>query len=112
MKKKFLILIAAIPVLFALLAAKFFLVGDPADPGTLYAHVEDTGNQLTILISSAESAAAFTDVQYRQQGSTMDISFRRVLVSPIHSSGEKCIYLEKGGLSEVYVCGELVWSAS
>ena len=112
MKRVLWILTAAVLMLLVFFASEIFLIGYPSDPSTLYCNVEETDNQLTIRISTSESAAAFTDAQYQQQGTRMDITFQRVLVSPLHSSGEKCLYLEKGNLTEVYVCGNLVWSTS
>lgn len=111
MKKKFWIVGVAALILLLGFAVKLFLIGEPVDGSTLLCKVEELDNQLTIYAYATDSADAFTDVQYRQEGTTLYITFNMVLPSPLHRNGEKCIYLEKCDLSEVYLCGKLIWSA-
>ena len=110
-KKKFWIIGVVVLVLLLGFAVKLFLIGEPVDASTLACSAEEVDNQLTIRAFSAESAVAFTDAQYEQQGTALYITFNKVLPSPLHRNGEKCIYLEKCDLAEVYLCGKLIWSA-
>ena len=111
MKKKFWIIGVVVLVLLLGFAVKLFLIGKPVDGSTLTCSVEAEENQLTIRAFSAESSVAFTDVQYQQQGTALYITFNKVLPSPLYTNGETCIYLEKCDLTEVYLCGKLIWSA-
>ena len=111
MKKKLWMIVLTVLVLLLGFAAKSFLIGQPVDGSTLICNVEETDNQLTIYAYATESAAAFTDAQCRQEGTTLYITFNKVLPSPLHTNGETCIYLEKCDLTDVFLCGEHIWSA-
>ena len=111
MKKKFWIISALILILLFVLISKFFLIGEPVDGKTLIYNVEDAEKQLTIRVFTTESATAFTEPRLLQQGTTLNITFSKVLPSPIHTDGELCIYLEKCDLTNVILCGEPIWSA-
>ena len=111
MKKKFWIICAVALILLLGLAVKLFLIGEPVDGSMLLCKVEELDNQLTIYAYATDSADAFTNVQYRQEGTALYITFNKVLPSPLHRNGEKCIYLEKCDLTGVYLCGKCIWSA-
>ena len=111
MKKKFWIIGAVALILLLGFAVKLFLIGEPVDGSTLLCKVEELDNQLTIYAYTTESSAAFTDVQYRQEGTTLYITFNKVLPSPLYPDGEICIYLEKCDLTGIELCGKQIWTA-
>ena len=110
--KKAIISILVLLVLTAAVAALWiFVIGEPVDGNSLVIDVTELENQVNILITTPASAIAFTDNSLPQEGNTLHISFRQVLVSPLHSSGQKSIYLEKGNLTEIYLGGKQIWTA-
>ena len=108
-------LVLSIIVLFLLAAGWFaldlFIIGDPVDGNMLVIDVEDLERQLNIHIATPDSAMAFSDVRFRHEGTALHITVRKVLVSPLHRSGTKCIYVEKMDETEVWLGGKLIWSA-
>jgi len=111
MKKKFWIIGAVALILLLGFSVKLFLIGEPVDGSTLLYKVEESDNQLTIYAYAVDPAAAFTSPRLQQQGTTLYITFNKVLPSPLYTDGETCIYLEKCDLTGIDLCGEQIWSA-
>lgn len=103
------ILIAAL-LLGIGIPVKLFLIGEPADGQTVVCEVTEDDHQINIYVSTPASAVAFKGARLRQEGTTLYITMRKVLVSPLYSSGSHCIYLEKGGFTEIYLGGERIWT--
>lgn len=112
--KKVLIFALAILLLAAGgLVLHLFVIGDPVDGSLVICDVTENGGQLNIHVTTPASAIAFTDnVQLRQSGTTLHITLRKVLVSPLYSSGSRMIWIEKNDLTEVYLGGIQIWTAS
>ena len=111
MKKTILILIFLILMIFIICAAKVFLIGEPMDADSLAIQIKEGDGQLSIFILSTDSARAIRDLQYRYEGTVLHITPFGVLSSPIYNDGEKCLYYEIVDETQVWVAGELVWSA-
>lgn len=112
MKNGLLILLAASLILALAIPAKLFLIGEPVDGTTLVCEVKEDAHQVDIFVTTPASAVAFTDVQFRQEDTTLYISFREVLVSPLYDSGQKSIYLEKCDLTKIVLGGRVIWTIS
>ena len=110
MKKVILSILVLMVLAVAIAALQIFVVGTPVDGNTLVIDVDEMENQVNILVTTPASAIAFTDASLRQDGNTLSITFRQVLVSPLYSSGQKSIYLEKDGFTEIYLGGKLIWT--
>lgn len=93
------------------IALDLFVIGDPVDGDTLVIDVEEAENQLNVHIATPASAMAFSDISFRHEGTALHINVRKVLVSSLHCSGTKTIYVEKGDETEVWLGGRLIWSA-
>lgn len=111
MKKVILSILILMILAGAIAALQIFVIGQPVDGDTLVIDVAETDHQVNILVTAPASAIAFTDTSLRQDGATLSITFRQVLVSPLFSSGQKSVYLEKDGFSEIYLGGKLIWTA-
>ena len=111
MKKLILSVVILILLATGWIALDLFVIGDPVDVDTLVIDVEDLGSQLNIHIATPDSAMAFSDVRFHHEGTALHITVRKVLVSPLHRSGTRCIYVEKAGETEVWLGGKLIWSA-
>ena len=110
--KKIILSILVLLIFTAVIAAlQIFVIGSPVDGNSLVIDVTETERQVNILVTTPASAVAFTDSSLRQEGSTLSITFRQVLVSPLYSSGQKSIYLEKDLISEIYLGDKLIWTA-
>lgn len=106
--------IIAILVLLVLAAGftclKLFVIGEPADGDTLAVRVEEGDGQVTIYIQTTGSAMAISDIKYRYEGTVMHLTVQKVLVSPLHDDGDKCLYYEITDETEIWLGGKLIWS--
>ena len=109
--KKVIVVILVVLILAASLAAvKLFLIGEPADERALVILVEESDRQLTIYIQSMDSALAISNIQYRYEGSSMQLTVWKVLASPIHRDGNTCLYYEITDETEIWLGNRLIWS--
>ena len=111
MKKVIISVLLLILLGAGLTALHLFVIGDPVDGDMLIIDVEDLENQLNIHIDTPASAMAFSDVSFRHEGTALHITVRKVLVSTLHPSGSKSIYVKKVDETEVWLGGKLIWSA-
>ena len=111
MKKVILIILILMVLAAAIAALQIFVIGQPVDGDSLVIDVAETERHVNILVTTPASAIAFTDTSLRQEGNALSITFRQVLVSPLYSSGQKSIYLEKDGFTEICLGGKLIWTA-
>ena len=111
MKKIIIAILCFIAITALCIAFKLFLIGEPVDGNSVLCHVSENDNQVNISIALPESATAFTGASLRQKGSALYITMRKVLVSPLFSSGTHQIWIEKNDLTEIYFGGRKIWSA-
>ena len=111
MKKYIFGLLAVLLVIALGIGAKLFIIGEPVDGNTIMIEVEDLENQINIHIATPASAIAFSDVNFRHEGTVLHITVREVLVSSLHNSGTKSIYVEKVDETEVWLGGKLIWTS-
>ncbi len=111
MKKVAVILFAALLLLALGCGLKLFVIGEPADGDTLVIEVKEQKGQVTIYIDSPDSAMAISNIRYRYEGTKLYMTVRRVLSSPLHRDGSKCIYYEITDETEIWLGGRLIWSA-
>ena len=110
MKKILMISLIAVVLLILGCGIWFFFIGQPVDGNTLVIDVSETENQINIFATTPSSAIAFTDVQFRQTDTVLHISFRKVPVTRLYSSGQKSIYIEKTDLTEIWLGGRQIWT--
>ena len=111
MKKVLLTGLLVLLILAVSVWVQVFLIGTPVDGNTTPIDVTEDGNVLYIHVMTAESATAYCGERRQQDGSTLYINLRKVLVSSIHDSGYHMIAVEKDGLTSIVVGGKQVWSA-
>ena len=110
MKKVGLSITLVVLILALFSAAKLFLIGEPVDGNTVVCKVNDHENQVDIYVTSTESSIGFTDFQLYQEDTTLYISLRKVMASPLFDA-EQSIYLEKCDLTKIVLGGKTVWVA-
>ena len=103
-----LLVLIFLTVSFALL--KLFVIGEPVDADMLSVHVEESDGQVTIYMQTMDSAAALSDIQFRYEDTVLYLTVRKVLTSPLHTSGEKCLYYEITDETEIWLGNKLIWS--
>ena len=96
-------------ILAASIAAQVFLIGDPVDGNTVTMDVTEDGNIVYIHIMTVDSAMAYCGERRHREGSTLSITLRKVLVSPVHDSGYHIAAVDTNGLSKILVGGRQVW---
>lgn len=109
MRKVLLFLMAAVFIIFLGIGAKLFLIGEPVDGSTVICDVREDDHQVDIFVTTPASAIGFTDARLRQEGTTLYITFRKVLVSSLYDSGQKSIYIEKCDLTRIVLGGKVIW---
>ena len=102
----FFLLIIALSV-----SVQVFLIGTPVDGNTTPIDVTEDDKVLYIHVMTMDSAAAYCGERRQQDGTTLYITLRKVLVSPIHDSGYQLIAVEKKDLTSIVVGGKQVWYA-
>lgn len=92
------------------LAVKVFLIGTPLQPQSfaLRTYVEED-NTLHLIIDSVESAAAFFGWDVENTEGSVSVTGRRVEASPFHREGWGRITIPLEGVSEVSLCGRIVY---
>lgn len=109
MRKVLLFLMAAVFIIFLGIGAKLFLIGESVDGSTVICDVREDDHQVDIFVTTPASAIGFTDARLRQEGTTLYITFRKVLVSSLYDSGQKSIYIEKCDLTRIVLGGKVIW---
>ena len=105
------ILLGAALLLAAIGAVWVFVIGEPVDGETVICNVEELENQVNIYVTTPSSGIAFQDeAQLRQEGTQLHITLRKVLVSPWCADGDWSMYVEKAGITQIYLGGKLIWS--
>jgi len=111
MKKVLSITLAAVLLLSIAIPVKLFLIGDPLDAAQVHYTITEEGDALRFHVSTAASAIAFRGWNYRQEGNTLYIRARKVLVSPLFPSGVYTTTITPEVLTEIYFGGDLIWQA-
>lgn len=109
MKKITIILTALILLAAAFVTLKIFVIGEEADTDSLAVHVEESNGQLTIYIQATDSATALSDLKFHYEDTVLYLTIQKVLPSPLYNSGEKCLYYEITGESEVWLNNKQIW---
>lgn len=105
------ILLGAGLLLAAIGAVWVFLIGEPVDGDAVICDVEELENQVNIYVTTPSSGIAFRDdARLRQEGTQLHITLRKVPVSPLCADGDWSMYVEKTGITQIYLGGKLIWS--
>ena len=112
-KKRLLAAIAIILFLILCIPVKLFLIGEPVDGGQLVCRITERENGDVILdICTPASAMALRGWKIHQNGDTMTISARKVLVSPLFCTGTHSILFNSSLVKTVILGGKTVWAAA
>ena len=111
MKKAIAVILVLVLVAAGFIGLKLFVLGSPIDDDALSVRVEEGDGQIAIYMQVTDSAMAISNIQYSYDGTAMRLTVCKVLSSPLHSDGDKCLYYEIVDETEVWVDNRLVWTA-
>ncbi|MBQ2854330.1 MAG: hypothetical protein IJE81_02530 [Oscillospiraceae bacterium] len=111
MKKAAVILFSVLLLAVFVIGLKVFVIGSPVNGNALAVDVQAHDRQVTIYIDSPDSALAISNIKYRYEGTKLYITVWKVLSSPIHNNGSRCLYYEITDETEIWLGDRLIWSA-
>lgn len=91
---------------------KLFIVGEPVDYVQVYCSAAVSGQELKLRIESVESAAALRGWKFEQDGETLSISARKVLVSPLFKKGSYETLIDLEAIEKVTFGGHVIWNGT
>lgn len=89
---------------------KLYIIGEPVDGAQLSCTASVNGKTLELQVDSAESAMALRGIRVEQDGSTLRIRARKVLVSPLFFDGSFRTAIDLSGLKTVAIGGKIIWT--
>lgn len=110
-KKIVIAMVISIVAVLCVLGTKLFLIGTIADRDSVAFQITPVGNLEAISVSffNVDSANVLTDIHVDTIDDVIEITGRKVLVSPIHPSEELTIPLNLSGIKEVRAFGKTIW---
>ena len=110
--QKWIIVIVIILLTISLsFGVQLFLIGEPVDGNAVFLDISEEDSVLYLYVMTADSAFSFCGESRHIADGVLHISLRKVLASPLHSSGMYIIPVETADLTEIYFCGKPVWSS-
>lgn len=89
---------------------KLYIIGEPVDYAQVYCTADVNDQKLKLRIESVESAVALRGWKFEQEGDTLYISARKVLVSPLFEEGSYETVIDLKSSERVSFGGHMVWS--
>ena len=109
-KRVLLAMLLTVAVLLSAAALKLFVIGTPAQAhelSVIASHVEN--GVLTLTVSSPFSGTAYHGWTVEDRDGVARIFARSVTASPLFSHGSGTVEVPLEGISEVQLCGRVVW---
>ena len=88
---------------------KLFVLGEPVDGAQAYCTASVNGQSLELRIGTVESGVALRGWKFRQDGGTMLVSARKVLVSPLFSKGDYETIVDLESIDRVLLGSREIW---
>ena len=111
-KKKIVIsIIASVLIVLFILGSKLFLIGTSVDSESVSVEITPVthSHQINVSFLNKDSANVLTGIKVKTIDNVIDITARKVLVSPIHPSEEQVLLLDLSGIKEVRAFGKTIW---
>lgn len=91
------------------LALNIFVIGQPVTSAGVACSMVENGEVLELTVMSTGSANAFKDWKAEIRDGAAYVTGRSVLVSGLYRDGSAKVDVPLDGVSQVYVCDQLVW---
>lgn len=111
-KKMIMIITGVFLIICPGILTKLFLIGEPVASEQIYYITSADGRKLNLTVETFESAAALRGWKYRQDGSTLYISARKVLVSPFFREGRYETIINTEEIDQIILGGSTIWSCN
>lgn len=85
-----------------------YFIGEPIDGAQLSYTTSVEGKTLSLEVHSFESAVALRGWSFEQKGDTLYIHARKVLVSPVFSSGTFQTTIDLEGIETIFLGGQMI----
>ena len=110
-KKIIMAIVISIVIVLAMFSIKLFLIGNEADSDGVSFQMTPVNNadEMRVSFLNMDSANALKDLHVETINDVIEITGRKVLVSPIHPSEELAVTLNLSGMKEVRAFGKTIW---
>ncbi len=109
-KKRVVVIILILLAVCLGLIAKLFIIGEPVSGEQVYCTTYVNGQKLELQVDTIESSVALICWKYNQYDSTLYISARKVLVSPLFNEGHYKTYIDIEMIENIVLGGKTIWS--
>lgn len=110
LKHKAMILLGIAFIIVLAFMLKLFIIGEPVDGVQVVYVTSANGQLLDLQVDTPESAIAFRGWKQHQDGSTLYISARKVLVSPLFHEGHYETSIDLETVETIILGGKVIWS--
>lgn len=91
---------------------KLFIIGEPVDGVQVVFVTSANGQSLDLQVDALESAMALRGWKQQQDGSTLYISARKVLASPMFHEGHYETSIDLETIETIILGGKVIWSGN
>lgn len=109
-KKAFITIICVLLVIVLGIFLKLFVLGEPVDGAQVYCTTFVNNQSLELRVSAIESGVALRGWKFKQDGGTLLISARKVLVSPLFDKGDYETIIDLEAIDNILFGGQEIWS--
>ncbi|MEG1877880.1 MAG: hypothetical protein RR146_09965 [Lachnospiraceae bacterium] len=109
-EKTLLIIVSVLVVVVLGICINSFVIGEPIDGAQVNCTISEHANNLELQVTAIESAVALKGWKLDQKGTTLYISARKVLVSPLFSEGRYETLIDLKGVEQILFGGQVIWS--
>ena len=89
---------------------QLFVLGEPVDGAQVYCTTSVNGQSLELRIVATESGIALRGWKFKQNGGTLFVSARKVLVSPLFDKGYYETIIDLEAIDNISFGGQEIWS--
>ena len=109
-KKAFITIICALLLIGFGFFLQLFILGEPVDRAQVYCTTSVNDQILELRIATIESGVALRGWKFKQDGGTLIISARKVLVSPVFDKGDYETTIDLESVDSISFGGQEIWS--
>ncbi len=110
LKHKAMILLGIVLILRLAFLLKLFIIGKPVDGVQVVCVTSANGQSLDLQADTLESAMALRGWKQQQDGSTLYINARKVLVSPLFHEGHYETSIDLEMIETIILGSKVIWS--
>ena len=109
-KKSFIAIICVLLLIVLGIFLKLFFIGEPVDGAQVHCTASVNNQSLELRVAAIESGVAIRGWKFEQEGGTMFISARKVLVSPLFDKEDYETIIDLEAIDNVVLGGQEIWT--